>query len=97
MVGLQWGMANITVLGMRNPARQQLGKVLLGCSPERLPTFGCVDPVQPNLVLEVVHVQQRDGVAIIHPHDAALDLVRTYVRTGDQAEQAQRDHLLRAR
>jgi hypothetical protein len=31
------------------------------------------DPVQPELVLAIVHVQQRDGVAVMHPHDAALD------------------------
>ncbi len=38
------------------------------CSPERLPEFWCVDSVQANLVLAVVNVQQRDGVAIRHAH-----------------------------
>ena len=72
------------------PVGQQLGQVLLRCPPERLPQLGGVDPVQPDLVLLVVSVQQRDGVAVMHPHYAALDLVRTCVRTGDQADQAQR-------
>ena len=49
-----------------------------------------VDPVQPDLVLTVVRVQQRDGVAVMHPHDVSLDLVRTGVRTGDKASQTQR-------
>ena len=69
---------------------QQLGQVLLGCSPERLPQLGGVNPVQPKLVLAVGHVQHRDGVAVRHPHDAALDLMRTCVRTGDQADKAKR-------
>ena len=46
------------------------------------------DTVQPDLVLTFVDIQQRDAVAVVNPHDAALDLVRTCLRTGDRAEQA---------
>jgi hypothetical protein len=68
----------------------QRGQVLLRGPPKRLPPFGCVDRVQPNLVLALVRVEQRDGVAVRYAHDAALDLLRTCVRVGDQADQAQR-------
>lgn len=60
--------------------------MLLRCSPERLPQFGGVDPVEPDLVLAVLGVQQRDGVAIGRLDDAALELALAGLRTGGQAK-----------
>ena len=53
----------LLALGHGFTVSQQLGQVLLGCSPERLPQLGGADPVKPDLVLTVFNVQQRDGVA----------------------------------
>ena len=80
----------LAALGHGFSVGQQLGQVPLRCSPKRLPTFGCVDPVQADLVLAVVDVEQRDGVAVSDPNDAALEPVRSCVRRSDQAEQAQK-------
>ena len=69
-------VATLNLLDPRLHVVQQIGQVPLRCSPRRLPTFGCVAPVEADFVLTVVRVQQRDGVAVSDSNDAASDDVR---------------------
>jgi hypothetical protein len=75
------GLAPIAVclaaLGHGHLVEHQLGQVLLRRTPKRLPQLGGVDSVQADLVLAVLSVEHRDGVAVMDADDAALDGLRS--------------------
>jgi hypothetical protein len=51
----------------------KLGEILLGPETRGLPLLWRVDPVESNLVLAIVEVEQHDRIAIRDADDAALD------------------------
>ena len=77
----------LATLGHGLTVSRQCCQVLLRCPSEWLPQLWGVDPIQPDLVLALLGVQQRDAVAVMDPHDTALDGMRAGLRTAHQTSQ----------
>lgn len=73
------------------PIEDQVRQVLLRCSAERLLGFWRVNAGEANLVLLVLGIENRDGVAIADAHDSALDGVGRGRQTGQRQYGGQDD------
>jgi hypothetical protein len=58
--------------------------MLFGLGPKRLPTFRSVNACQPDFMLNLVGIEDYDGVTVSDPHNAPCERLGVYRQEGEK-------------